>query len=149
MPREGAHDARVSDDDGVVFERGGKLAGARVQRGDGFTAGRREAENVGGPGIDFPAVDVVPAPSFPRAEIDLGKPRIDAHGRVRRQLPRQTKRAPQRAGMNGKTRRQAGAQSIGNETRIAAIHVEASVTDAGIDERRRMADQENLHSRPP
>ena len=135
------------DELGVVG-RGGEVECARLQRGDGFTAGRREAEDVGGPGIDFLALDGVPAPPFPGAEIDLAQARVDAHRRLRGQLPRQPQRAPRRARIHRDARRETLPQVLRDGFRRVAIHVEASVADAGFDDRRRMTDQENLHSRP-
>ena len=80
MAEQGAHDPRVRDDGDmgkVRVERSGKRLGAGIERGDRLAAGRNEAENVIGPGVELPALDRVPALAFPGAEVDLAETGVD------------------------------------------------------------------------
>lgn len=148
MPEQRAHDAAVRDQgDGIAAQRGRALDGARLQAGDRFAARRREIEQVGGPGVEACAVDLGPRSALPLAEVDLGEARVDLRRRV--EGFGEALRPLQRAADDRDAGRQEGAQAFGGAPRIFARHVEAAVADARGDQRARVTDQENLHSRPP
>jgi hypothetical protein len=52
--------------------------------GDRLAIGRDEAGDVGGPGVEGVALDVVPGAAFPVAEVDLAQARVDDGRRVQR-----------------------------------------------------------------
>ena len=95
--------------------------------------------------VDRCAIDVVPAPAFPVAEVDLGEPCVDADVGVERLG--EPPRAAQRTAQDRRCRRQP--QARGDRLRVFAIDVEPAVAEPRLDQRTRVADQENLHSKPP
>ena len=70
VTEQGAQDAGVGDDDGVGRdEAAGEIDGPGLERGNGFAAGRDEMQDVGGPGVECMAVDLIPASPLPVAKI--------------------------------------------------------------------------------
>ena len=149
MSEQGTHDPGVRDDGDVRkvrFERGGERLRAGIERGDRFAAGRREAENVVGPGVELFAVDRVPALAFPGAEVDFAETGVDPG--IFRQRFGEAAGATERAAEYRNAGRECLPQFVCDRVDLGAIDVELSVTNTRFDHRARVPDQENLHSRP-
>ncbi len=65
----GADRAGMGDEDGGAGVGGEGFAGAGEELGDGLAAVRAGVQEVGGPGVEFGAGDVVPGAAFPGAEV--------------------------------------------------------------------------------
>lgn len=128
------------------FNRSGKVQDARLQGRHRFSSRRGEIEHIAGPGIDFRPINCIPPPSLPGTEVDFTQTRIDAG--LWRQDFSQAPGAGQRAGKHGDTGRQLRPEPAGDKVRLKTIHIEPAITNARFDQRTRMTDQENLHSKP-
>jgi hypothetical protein len=114
---------------------------------DRFALGRRIAQRVGGPAIQGFALDLVPRPHFPGAEVHFLQTRIAAWRRVQgvRQLPAALQRAGEHRRLYWQLRPDARRRGGGV---LRQCQVGAAVADAGGHLRRRVADQVKLHSSP-
>ena len=137
---QGTNDAGVGDNDvrtGRKLREKGIDAG--TETGGRFAAGRCVMKEVGGPGIDFLAGNVVPGPSFPVAEIDFLQALV--HSGLRVQMPGQKAATLQRAAPDRGAGWQQGAQGGGNRQGVFGGNVEPAIADTRSDQRAWMTDQ--------
>ena len=149
MTEQGTHDPGMRDDGDVRkgrVERGGERLCAGIERGDRFAARRGETENIVGPGVELFAVDRVPALAFPGAKVDFAETGVDPD--ALRQCLSEAAGALQRAAEHRNAGGERLPQFACDRIDLDAIDVELSVADTRFDQRTRMPDQENLHSRP-
>ncbi len=150
--QEGDHQAQgaaMGDDDagGAGAQVGADGLDAADQVGAGLAAGRGEQDGVGGPGVDLAALDIVPAPAFPGAEIEFLQAGVDAC--VRGQGVGEGAAAAGRAGQDPVDAGGAQGRGQGREAVLAGAaeaDVEAAVAAAGLDVGFGMADEEDGHS---
>ena len=151
MAEQGAQDAGVGDDDGVGRdEAAGEIDGPGLERGHGLAAGGDEMQDVGGPGVERMAVDLVPASPLLVAKINFAQARVGVDRRAEPFAQGFGKRvgAAQRAADDRQAGWQAGSQPGGKRLRIVGFDVQSAVADAALDQRARVADQEKRHSSP-
>ena len=131
-------------------EAAGEIDGPGLERGNGFAAGRDEMQDVGGPGVERMAVDLVPASPLPVAKINFAQARVSVDRRAEplAQGFGQCVGAAQRAADDRETGWQARGQLSGKRLRIVGFDVQPTVADAALDQRARVTDQEKRHSSP-
>jgi hypothetical protein len=103
-------------------------------------------QDIGRPGIEQAAVDLVPGPALPGAE--SRSPAAAHRSRLRVQGLGQAACAPQGAGNHRRLGGQQRPQTLGDRLWIFGFDVELAIADAGGQQRARVADQEKLHSSP-
>lgn len=118
----------------------------RLQHRRRFTAGRYEVRHVGSPRIECFARDFVPGFSFPFPEVHFHQSRVEARRWV--QQGGEFPAACERAGDHWQSGRQLRTQGVRRADKVKCGNIELSVADAFGDLRTRVANQENLHSRP-
>ena len=148
MPDQRAQDAGVGDQrNRRQIERLLKIQRKRLQLGNRFAPGRHKMQDVGRPGVERGAVDIVPRATLPFTKIDLAQALVNAGARI--EGLRQDASATQRAGNDRRAGRDLRPQAERDRLRIFAVDIQPPIADSAADDRARMADQENLHSKPP
>ena len=103
-------------------------------------------QDIGRPGVEQSAVDLIPGPAFPCAEIDFEQSPIEAWSSL--QGLGEAARAPRGTGDHRCAGGQQPTQALGEGLRVDRLDIELTITNAGRQQRAGVPDQEKLHSSP-
>ena len=145
MRQQNADHPGMGDDDRLRHRQSGhEIERPALQLARRFAARRGIAGDIGRPGIEFGARNIVPAPALPAAEIHFEQPIVEA--RLAAQLLRQHPATAQRTAPHRQAGRQFAKQAAGDRRRIFGRNIQPAIADARLDRRFRVTDQVQDHS---